>query len=59
MLEIKPIHESYLRFKNLYEEDYLQLISQTEDKDELEFYVKVMDIILQQRQRTSMHSTNQ
>lgn len=52
----KPLHDLYLYFKNLDEEAYLQLISDTDNKDEIEFYVKVMDIVLQQRQREAMHS---
>lgn len=58
MPENKLLHELYQNLKGLDEEAYLQLISETEDKDEIEFYVKVMDIILQQRQRAALLSNN-
>jgi hypothetical protein len=46
----------YNELKNLNPDEYLQLISETKDKDEIEFLVNAMDIILQQRQRASMNT---
>lgn len=54
MSDYKVIHDLYLELKNLGENEYLELISKLTDKNEIEFFVKVMDTILQQRKRSSI-----